>query len=239
MQGSRAWLRLRRAWGVVSTGLCGRINQQLRRLQRKENPRPRAGCLSRGVGAAGDRLVAVGKALSPGFCAQESSAGVAEGWTRGGQCFAGLCHISVTPHHTDGTGPWWDGDGEQGCSSGQDQSIPVLPQRICGDSGGPTQLSASPCTSGAFSCSWAPTCSSLPAHGEVRSRKAASCSLKVIWQLLEPGLTAGCQGAALEGRAGLQEGERVAGGQDSHANYCSSSRLKSRALLRLGFFLPL
>uniref|UniRef100_A0A8C3N8Q9 Uncharacterized protein n=1 Tax=Geospiza parvula TaxID=87175 RepID=A0A8C3N8Q9_GEOPR len=38
MQGSRAWLRLRRAWGVVSTGLCGRINQQLRRLRREENP---------------------------------------------------------------------------------------------------------------------------------------------------------------------------------------------------------
>lgn len=37
MQGSRAWLRLRRAWGVVSTGLCGRINQQLRRLQRGES----------------------------------------------------------------------------------------------------------------------------------------------------------------------------------------------------------
>lgn len=57
------------------------------------------------------------------------------------------------------------------------------------------------------------------------------------WQLRrEPGLSLlGMRG--LLRRAG--QGEPVAGGQDSHANYCSSSRLKNRALLRLGFFLPL
>uniref|UniRef100_A0A8C5THY4 Sodium voltage-gated channel beta subunit 4 n=1 Tax=Malurus cyaneus samueli TaxID=2593467 RepID=A0A8C5THY4_9PASS len=33
------------------------------------------------------------------------------------------------PHHTNGTGPWWDGDGERGCSSGRDQTSLCL--HIC------------------------------------------------------------------------------------------------------------
>lgn len=135
---------------------------------------------------------------------RESSAGVAEVWEREGQCFAGPCHILAVPHRTNGTGPWWDGDGERGCSSGQDQSTPVPPERICGDSGGPAQCNASPCTPGAFSCSWAPTCSSLPARGEARRGRAASCSLKVIWQLQrEPGLSApGREGLLRRARQG-------------------------------------
>lgn len=129
------------------------------------------------------------------FVPREGSAGVAEVCERGGQSFAGPCHISAMPRHTHRTGPCWDGDGEQGCSSGHDQSILVPPERICGVSGGPAQLRASPCTSGVFSCSWAPTCSSPPAHGEARNRRrAASCSLKVIWQLQREPLTAGCGG---------------------------------------------
>lgn len=171
------------------------------------------------------------------FVPKEGSAGMAEVWERGGQCFAGPCPISAMPRHTHGTRPCWDGDGDWGCFSGHNQSIPVLSERIYGVSGGPTQLRASPCTPGVFSSSWAPTCSSPPAHGEARSRrKGASCSLKVSWQLQREPLTAGHEGAASERWAGQREGQRVAGGQDSHANYCSSSRLKNRALLRLGFF---
>lgn len=114
MQGSRAWLRLRRAWGVVSTGLCRRINQQLRRLQREENP-------DRGQRVRAEVLGQLGIALQPweklcplGFVPRESSAGLAEVWERGGQSFAGLCHILAVSHIAQ-TG---QGSAEMGMQSG-------------------------------------------------------------------------------------------------------------------------
>lgn len=180
----------------------------------------------------------VSRTLCPGKALQ--------GWLRSGTGEERALLGHVTFHITQtgwGRGGMGMGMGRVGCSSGHNYIIPLLPERICENSGGPAQHSASPCTPGVFSCSWAPTCSSLPAHREARSRRrASSCSLKVIWQLqgeLGLSLSAECEGAALEGRAGPREGGRVAGGQDSHGNYCSSSRLKNRALLRLGFFLSL
>lgn len=60
---------------------------------------------------------------------------VAEVWERGGQVFAAFSRILAIVHHTSGTGPQWDGDreGEQGCSPGLEQSIPVAPGKgSCG-----------------------------------------------------------------------------------------------------------
>lgn len=160
MQGSRAWLRLRRAWGVVSTGLCRRINQQLRRLRREENP-------DRGQRVRAEVLGQLGIALQPweklcplGGVPRESSAGLAEVWERGGQSFAGLCHTS---HKQDRAVLRW------GCRAGlllwPGPEHPCAPSK---DLWGQWWPSPVPCQSlhpGVLGCSWAPPCPSLPARG--------------------------------------------------------------------------
>lgn len=66
---------------------------------------------------------------------------VAEVWERGGQGFAAFSRILAIAHHTSGTGPQWDGhrEGEQGCSPGPEQSIPVPPVRVPVDTAGPAR----------------------------------------------------------------------------------------------------